>query len=275
MSEPLVCAIMLVDGRPEMVKRAVASFRARSYCNAEMLLFNTALDGRDACDEYESETIHAVWCPGMNGRTIGALRNYACDLTGEALGIEADIICHWDSDDWSGTQRIAEQVALLDATGADCCGYREAVFWDTRPGQFCGAWVYRSPDTSYAIGASLMYWRKTWERVPFDDVNIAEDRRFTLRVKTVGVSAIEDISGFSVNVPQVESTLGGWFGPSDTHRRYISGPPEVSIGKGKPCGPRLICSIHGSNTADYSKFSKQVWRREPALDVVCRERMAL
>src|SRR5205814_122178 len=107
--------------------------------------------------------------PEHRGKSIGAIRNLAIKAACEYWYTLPDIIVTFDSDDWSHPQRIAEQVALLQASGADCVGYREAVFYDTRPGQFCGAWIYRSLDTSYAIGASLAFHKSTWERVPFPE----------------------------------------------------------------------------------------------------------
>jgi hypothetical protein len=203
--------------------------------------------------------IEYICVSAVKGKTIGYMRNLCVE---QARG---EIIVHADDDDYSHPMRLAEQVALLQSSDSECVGYRECAFWDTRlevgkrkaqafvrgdgpcigvsaplPGE---AWVYRSPDPRYAIGASLMYWRKTWERVPFPDKNVGEDQHFTMRVKTVGVSGL----------------------------RF----PDIADSVGAPCEPRLICGIHGSNSADYRKFSKQSWRREPALDEICRTRMAL
>ena len=40
-SNPSVCAIMLANGRPEMVARAVKSFRAQTFRNKRLLVYDT------------------------------------------------------------------------------------------------------------------------------------------------------------------------------------------------------------------------------------------
>ncbi len=46
MPEPLVCCVMLTRDRPEMVKRAVDSFRSQTYKRKKLLIYNqnTAVD---------------------------------------------------------------------------------------------------------------------------------------------------------------------------------------------------------------------------------------
>lgn len=209
--QPSVSVVMLCSpNRDAMRARAIESIRRQTYSPIQIVT-------------HESR-------PGV---TIGALRNEAIE---RAFG---EIIVHADDDDVSGERRVEEQVALLVASKADACGYRECLFWDSRPGQFCGAWIYRSPDTTYAIGASLCFWRKTWERVPFPDLpkpdsNHSEDWHFTKRVKTLGVSGI-----------------------------------------GEDGEPRLICSVHGQNSANYSWLGKNKRLRAPEHDEYCRSRMEL
>ena len=68
--------------------------------------------------------------------TIGTkLRNFAGEANGPAWMPE--ILIHWDDDDYSHPNRIAEQVALLQSSGADATvGFREMLFWreDALPG---------------------------------------------------------------------------------------------------------------------------------------------
>ena len=157
MAEPLVCCIMLTRDRPAMARRAVECFRAQTYERASMICLDTGAGDNVSVQHYHM--------PMWADRSIGALRNEANAMVGSA-----DIIAHWDDDDWSHPHRLAEQVALLQASGADVVGYRDMLFWDQRPGAFCGAWLYSNPLTrGYALGTSLMYWRKTWKRCPFDD----------------------------------------------------------------------------------------------------------
>jgi len=186
---PSVACIMLTKDRGWMNRRAIESFRSQAYENKGLLVLDT---GDTSWGEHiawrENELHWGVKAPSM---TIGELRNYANEyVTTWPIG-SVDIFAHWDSDDWSHPQRLTEQVALLQASRADCVGYNCALFWDTRNGG--EAWLYRFPNPMYALGASLMYWRKTWERNTFDRVNTGEDERFTKRCKTVGVDSMEAV----------------------------------------------------------------------------------
>lgn len=265
MTEPMVLCLMLADGRGPMARRAIRSFRSQTYGNVYLLAWDTTRDGHALPDDeiyaLGAQDRRITWWGGSRGTSIGAMRNEALRWAVSGPTPHPEIFAHWDSDDWSSPTRVAEQIALLRSSPSiECVGYREVVFWDERwamrPSgenfEFRGvsvpydksqptneAWLYRSPDAAYAIGASLAYRRSAWERVPFPDLpkpggTASEDRHFTSRVKCVGVSG-------------------------------IGGDGE----------PRLICSVHGSNTANYGWVGKHKRLRAAELDGVCRERMAL
>jgi len=134
MSAPIVACVMLANGRPEMVARAERCFEAQTYEKSYMIRYDN-----------------------HGQKSIGALRNEA--NAGSAI-INPDIICHWDSDDWSHPNRIAEQVALLQASGAECVGYHQMLFWaehSTYPVSTAEAWLYRASIPNYTIGTSICY----------------------------------------------------------------------------------------------------------------------
>ena len=154
MSQPLVCSVMVTAYRPALAKRAIDCFRAQTYPNKQILI----LENGDATHRpLQTDGV----CQENRGRTVGELRNDAIALT---LKSHAEIIMHWDDDDWSHPERIAEQVALLQSSGADAVGYREMLFWREHgaPGnQINGtgeAWIYRQTNPLYALGTSLCYW---------------------------------------------------------------------------------------------------------------------
>ena len=113
MSEPLVCAVCLVNGRESMVKRAVASFRAQTYERKCILILDS---GWPRVPIPACEGMFLIsGCEGdLAGLSVGRLRNTALVYALDPL--KADIICHFDSDDWSHPNRIAEQVALLQSS---------------------------------------------------------------------------------------------------------------------------------------------------------------
>lgn len=231
-TEPIVCAILLTADRPEFTKRAVRCFQAQTYERKFLVILDTS-------EGYGSDTIRAnVVCytrPQFRGRTIGDLRNIA-----NGINEGTDIICHWDSDDYSHPNRITEQVALLQSSGKEVVGYRDMLFWrlkynPLRPTPVGEAWLFTHPDPRYCLGTSLCYWRKTWERKPFKDLpkpgSTGEDWEFLNGLDSLGVSCI--------------------------------GENEM---------PLMIASIHGGNTSgqylDIERSSS--WERVPAYDGYCK-----
>lgn len=285
MTQPSVCAICLTADRPQMLARAVRSFREQTYENRMLLIWDSSdprtvypdgtFSGRSECETPTAPGGYLLWMgnqdsTGLRNQTVGSLRNAA---NSQDIAMESDILMHWDDDDWSHSSRIAEQVALLQSSGADAVGYNECLFWycrlcdrkdcqDPNPhgADGTGAYLYRNPNPCYALGASLAYWRRTWERKPFPDLptpggHDGEDKAWIDGIKVCGVSAI----------------------PSETDLSD-SGSGRLCIGD-----PRLICSIHGGNTmqATYDKLIRASARggaqgqfvRVPEWDGYCREAM--
>ena len=218
-----------------MARRAVESFRAQTYENKLLIIWDQNFSG-----DMESHNIIHVEADHCVGASIGSLRNFANKFAGEENG---HIIVHWDDDDYSHPNRITEQVEFLQASGADAVGYNPVLFWDTTK-EVGEAWMYHNASSYYVIGASLCYWRRTWERIPFEDVSKGEDDRF--------IRKIIDTGG------KVRKMLG------------IYGASE----------PRIIHHIHGSNTCA-PEYAREVahgsnnWVRAEYCDGWCKERMKL
>ena len=255
-SEPVVCAVMLTRDRPAMAARAVESFRRQTYERKRLLVYNqnTAVEyGHIPSSIKLGDGVFDIPA-GYRGYTIGRARNEANQHA------DYDIIAHWDDDDWSHPDRLAEQVALLQSSGADCVCYTDMLFWDTRKyvaklerrqiigdqegdsveGYVNEAWLYTNPAPVYSLGSSMLYWRKAWERTPFDDIHHGEDERWMLKVKTVGMSSL--------------------FRASDM----------------LPQEPRMVCGIHGGNSSPYRPESApNSYRRVPEFDAYCSRVMSL
>jgi glycosyltransferase involved in cell wall biosynthesis len=242
MSQPTVCAIMLVNGRPEMVRRAIASFRAQTYEAKRLFILDT---GEVEVPVMQEDGVYQEYMPKARAATIGWLRNEANSYALSGM-LNCDVIVHTDSDDWSHPRRIEEQVTLLQASGKECVGYREVIFWQHRPIEDDGeAWLYTNNDPRYCIGASLCYWRAAWERRPFKDL-------------PKGASTGEDVEWlYEIDSQGVSAGLHGNPFPED---------------------PRLICSIHASNTRDYSDIAvngSNNWKRVAEWDAHARKVMQL
>jgi hypothetical protein len=226
-----------------MLARCVACFKKSTYLSAEHIVFDTS---------------------PYAGETIGYIRNIvnAC--------AKGELIAHADDDDIFHPRRLEEQVALLVASGKQCVGYRELLFWDTRlpRGE---AWIYRNPDPRWAAGASWLYRRELWEQQPFEDAP-HEDQRWWLTPlvsrNCIGISAA---IGYIRNIANAcaKGELIAW-------KTQIE-----CLGE-----PRMICGIHGipgipgsgnTETYDRSVMSKEtdVWRRSPEWDSYCARVMEL
>lgn len=245
MNQPSVCAVMVTADRPEFVKKAVECFLKQSYESARLLIFDSSL----SCEPILHPKIAYARAPRLRGSAIGFLRNTANEM------VTADVIVHWDDDDWSHPNRIAEQVDLLAATGADVVGYNEMLFWRTAPlsAQYPDgadvppreqAWLYRHHRVNYALGTSLCYWRKTWDAKPFKAElgragGTGEDHDW---IQGLGVIAATAVPGLTEENEQ----------------------------------PRMIARIHGANTSgQYQNLEgSDSWKRVPEWDARVREMLA-
>lgn len=257
-AQPSVCAVMLTRDRPEMARRAVECFRDQTYSHARLGIIDTSSGDFDPvlCGwHFESDYKSYVHMPELRGKTIGELRNFIVHSTPKD-----SILIHWDDDDWSHPNRIAEQVALLQASGADVVGYREMLFLDQRVAVYNNAptidedkwtrsegaaYLYTNDNPYYALGTSLCYWRKTWERKPFEPTSQGEDHSFMVGLKCVGVSAMDNLGAV----------------------KLTDNPPADCF------EPRMVARIHTGNTSNSytpDHMRREEWRRAPAWDQHCR-----
>ncbi len=279
MPEPTVCAILLTRDRPEYARRAVECFRRQTYERKYIRVLDTSEQFNPNLAGWHFESpVHGgdkdyIHAPHLRDLTIGALRNM---IIGEH---SPEIIVHLDDDDYSHPARIAEQVALLQASGADCVGYSEMLFWRQVPScvqphgsalleavkevtdrvvnrMFGEAYLYTNTDPTFCLGTSMCYWRKSWERQPFSESNgpnpreRGEDREFLRGIKSVGLSSI---------------TADGHF-KSDPDKWPVRIPIE----------PRMIARIHAGNARHYPEDllrNSTSWRRVPEWDAKCRSIM--
>src|SRR6185437_1906828 len=93
-----------------------------------------------------------------------------------------EVIVHFDSDDWSAPERIADQVARMVDSRRPVTGYRELLFWHEEASKGY-RWKVSSPPSmrhsdgtlETVCGASMCYWREFWKAHPFPDVHMGED----------------------------------------------------------------------------------------------------
>lgn len=121
---------------------------------------------------------------------LGTKRNRCC------LFAHGDIICHFDSDDWSEATRIQDQVDRLRQTGKRVTGYYSMLFFD-EGGE--PEWGYHELAPVYeALGTSLCYEKSWWEANPFQNIPfivmgrhlaecVGEDNDFVAKAVQAGI----------------------------------------------------------------------------------------
>ena len=169
---PLVSCIMPTKNRREFVPKAIEYFLRQTYTNKELVIGD---DGDPPChdlmdpDAVERTDAVVHYRRFKPGQTLGAKRNALVEAcTGDGL------IAHWDDDDWYGPERLAQQVAAMQETGAEICGVDQPVFYDLQTGK---ARRYNA-GRPYLYSATLMYSRAYWQASPFPDVQVASATPF-------------------------------------------------------------------------------------------------
>jgi hypothetical protein len=228
---------MLTKDRPEMAARAVRAFRAQTYKNKVLFVMADNPSTTPATDMMRGEFL-AILDFSYLPRSIGYLRNLAAK--GAMAQFGHGIMIDWDDDDVSHPNRIAEQVAHLQASGADAVGYNELLFWRTPHNE---AWIYKNVRANLSPGTSLAFWRKTWERKPFPDTSHGEDRIWQEGLNVAAVSCFQ---------------LEEYFEP-----RLIA---SIHGGNSEDYGDLEKLAARG----DYKS-----WRRARQWDESCQKRMAL
>lgn len=253
MNDPFVICVMLTKDRPAMARRALECFRSQTYENKYLMIMDTGIVGT-TFSPYTDNEIH--WVQPDVKMTIGALRNCANKYAAAAWQ-KASLFAHFDDDDWSHPNRIAEQVELISQTQKHCVGYRDMLFWRLLSGSINGhssieggtlrdalespeehgeAWFYRNDDPRYCLGTSMLYWKSEWERRPFPKLQRGEDKAWIRGVDSLGVSSL---------------------GPSGDDY------------------PRLIASIHGGNSSTPDPKGLASFTRVAEWDEHCRKLMTL
>lgn len=153
------CVCPTMPSRKEWLAKAIECFKAQTYSgNKELLVIADGYTPGDASGSDGTIPMITVGVPA--GLSVGRKRNLGAELA------EADIIIHWDDDDFSHPTRIADQVERLLDTGKAVTGYHSMRFTD-------GAkwWQYRGHPAAWAFDTSLCYRKSFWQTHRFEEIN--------------------------------------------------------------------------------------------------------
>jgi hypothetical protein len=172
---PTVLCVCLTADRHSFLDNAIRNFKAQTYKNRQLLVWDT---GKEPYSDnmadgemlvMEDNRILIVRKQKRNGDTIGSLRN-------EANGMfkSCEIIANFDDDDSYGPEYLDNQMHRLLESGKSVVGYHSAPFYRYDD----GAWFQLIGSPQVALGATMVYRREYWERHPFMNRQVMEDRYF-------------------------------------------------------------------------------------------------
>lgn len=162
--------------RTEMLEKCIAQFNAQDYPNKEMIIAFNDRETYDYLGSLEYKPTDNVFPLDVvkENPTIGYLRNEACKFA------KGEIILHMDDDDFYATDWITQSVESLISSGGDIVGLINAYFY-RHPDKL---WLYKPTRTMIPVilGATMCYWKKTWERGHFPNISKGEDTSFYNKV---------------------------------------------------------------------------------------------
>jgi glycosyltransferase involved in cell wall biosynthesis len=160
----LVSCVMPTKNRRGFIPAAIDCWLRQSYPDRELVILD---DGEPVEDLIPKDS--RIGYHRSEGMTTGSKRNLCNELA------RGEIIVHFDDDDFSAPERIADQVGRLQASGLPVTGYGTLIFWDAVASQ---AKQYRSSVAGYVCGTSLAYLRSFWQTHRFPDKQQASDNAF-------------------------------------------------------------------------------------------------
>lgn len=165
---PLVSCIMPTADRPNFIVKAIKQFVNQDFKEKELII---ADNGVDAIEHLIPQQENIRYYRLKNGESLGSIRNFCCTKA------KAEVIMHWDDDDFYANDWISYQFSVLKAESADVCGLSALYFYNPNQSE---SWKYQYPSSGkkWVAGATMAYTREFWRNNPFPKINIGEDNTF-------------------------------------------------------------------------------------------------
>lgn len=166
--------MLITRGRQQFAQQAFRCFLSQDYPNKRLVIVDDA-DERSFPYGVDHSLVQYEISPE---RSIPRKRNMAA-----MLAEDAEVIAHFDSDDWSDPQRLSAQMHLLKESSLSVTGFHSILFYAELSGQ---CFRYTN-DNSYAVGTTLVYRRQWWMAHPFNErLVISEDNAFVTQARNAG-----------------------------------------------------------------------------------------
>ena len=182
MITPRVSVLLCTRNRREFAKTAIQCYLEQTYENKELIIVD---DGSDSIYDLVEDMpqVSYLWHPAKN---LSVKRNAGVRIA------SGDFICHFDDDDWSGPNRVADQMQAFSIhPEMQIVGYSICYWYDLV--RKCASQYHGS-----VWGATLCY-RKAFAQAHEwpEDRSLAEDGPFIneaqLEGKTVGLDAKDNM----------------------------------------------------------------------------------
>jgi hypothetical protein len=204
---PSISCVIPAANRRLFLPEALSRFLAQRCDDAELIILD---NGADAIADLVPADPRIRYEHVDTRLPLGAMRNRLCAMA------RGDIIIHWD-DDWHAPNRLARQVAALEASGAEVCGVDRVIFM-AADGSAAWDYSYRGSGP-WVAGGSLCYRRDYWRAHPFPELRAGEDTKWILAQPRERVHIMADNTFFVARVhagnTSPKRTNGAWWTARD------------------------------------------------------------
>ncbi len=212
---PRVSGILPVGYGEAYFRVAATAFLASTYeGELELIILDNNETPLDASVIPDDPRVRYFHCDRM---PVGALRNLG---TSYATG---EVCMTIDEDDWSGPERVSEQVARLISTGKAVTGFHSIYYFDMSNG---GTYKYHyepnRPHQPYACGSSQCYTKAWWDEHKFPETGI-EDYAFQLE---------------ALQHNQLDSVDGAQLLVARAHDSSVCTPTQLGVHRQFPAVPK-------------------------------------
>lgn len=178
---PLAACIMPTFNRRNFVAKAIEYFQRQDYERKQLIIVD---DGTDCIRDLVPEDANLIYIRLNRKTPLGEKRNIAIESAA------AEIILHWDDDDWYANDRIGYQTRALVEQGANICGLGSGLYYDVAVGKFwrCQEELHNTLFYGAVIGGSLCYTKSLWQKAGkfYPRYTLAEDSYFMRRLAGKG-----------------------------------------------------------------------------------------
>lgn len=220
-----VSCILPTKNRAAFIPQAIRSYQSQTHQWKELVIVDNGED-QTASLIPKDPSIKYIRKDGQ--LTTGDMRNLCVNYA------QGEVICHFDSDDWSAPERVTDQVTRLGDHGV-VTGYNSMLFYDIRDGR-CYRWSFSQAPIRYVLGTSLCYRREWWRHHPFASLLVGEDLRFFQTAQREANRLVTSVPAEGMMVARVH---GHQTSPKSLNKSSYAPMPIVALPQAFPCALTL------------------------------------